>query len=273
MRKTLVAVFMLGLVFGGGRAGSVAQAQAQDLPTDPALVSGQLDNGLRYVIREHAEPPGKAAIWMHLHTGSLNETDRQRGLAHYLEHMAFNGSENFPPGAVVPFFQSLGMTFGRDQNAFTSFDQTTYQLTLPDVQAETLAQGMTFFSDILFQLSLAPKEIEDERQIIQEERRRSLSGDQRTMYYVLERLVPGSIVGQRIPIGTQETINSVQRADFQDYYGKWYVASNATVMVVADTRASQLVELIKEHFGPRPRCPARLPRTRRSSRTTAALRS
>jgi len=231
----------------------------QPLPTDPALTTGQLDNGLAYVVRRHTNPPGRAVIWIHLHTGSLNETDRQRGLAHYLEHLAFNGSENFPPGAVVPFFQSLGLTFGRDQNAFTSFEQTTYQLSLPDTQPETLRKGMTFFADVLHRLLLLPKEIDAERQIIQEERRRSLSGRQRTMYYVLERIAPGSIYGQRITIGTEETINSVQEADFRDYCGKWYVASNATVIVVADTDPAGVVALIQEQFSSAPKKPRPTP--------------
>ncbi len=237
----------------------VSTAAAQALPTDPALVTGQLENGLQYVIRQHALPPGRATVWLHLDTGSLNETDQQRGLAHYLEHMAFNGSENFPPGAVVPFFQSLGMTFGRDQNAFTSFNQTTYQLSLPDVQEETITKGMTFFADILYRLALPPKEIENERQIIQEERRRSLSGQQRTMYYVLEHLAPGSLLGQRIPIGTKETINRVQRSDFEDYYNKWYVASNATLLVVADTDPQKVITLIKKSFGDAPKKPRPTP--------------
>src|SRR4029450_2985913 len=156
-----------------------ATSIAQSLPTDPSLVTGELDNGLKYIVRQHAVPPGRAAIWMHMSTGSLNETDRQRGLAHYLEHMAFNGSPNYPPGSVVPFFQSLGMTFGRDQNAFTNYEQTTYQLSLPDAKPETLGQGMTFFSDIVGCLSLLPGEIDAERQIILEERRRGLSAGQR----------------------------------------------------------------------------------------------
>ena len=118
MRSALNTTFIAWLVTCCCASTVVAQA----LPSDPALVTGALDNGLHYIIRQHDRPPGRAAIWLHLDTGSLNETDRQRGLAHYLEHMAFNGSENFPPGAVVPFFQSLGMTFGRDQNALTSFD-------------------------------------------------------------------------------------------------------------------------------------------------------
>lgn len=142
-------------------AGSTAWAQT--LTNDPALVTGELDNGLHYVIRKHANPPGRATIWIHMHTGSLNETDHQRGLAHYLEHMAFNGSTNFPPGSVVPFFQSMGMTFGRDQNAFTNMEQTTYQLSLPDVKPETLKKGMMFFADILSRLSLTPAEIDNER--------------------------------------------------------------------------------------------------------------
>ncbi|MHB8865409.1 MAG: M16 family metallopeptidase [Pirellulaceae bacterium] len=247
----LMAEILMLIAIGG--------AAAQNLPTDPALVTGQLDNGLRYVVRQHANPPGRATIWMHIHSGSLNETDSQRGLAHYLEHMAFNGSENFPPGSVVPFFQSLGMTFGRDQNAFTSFDQTTYQLSLPDAEPGTISKGLMYFADVLFRLSLLPTEIDDERQIIQEERRRSLSGQQRTMYYVLERLAPGSIFGQRITIGTEETINSVQQADFKDYYGKWYVPSNATLMVMADTDPQQVVSLVQKNFDAIPQVPRPTP--------------
>src|SRR5262245_1619637 len=107
---------------------AAGRALAQPLPSDPALVIGELANGLHYLVRQHAVPPGRAVIWIHFDTGSLNETERQRGIAHYLEHMAFNGSKHFEPGSLVPFFQSMGMTFGRDQNAFTSYDQTTYQL-------------------------------------------------------------------------------------------------------------------------------------------------
>ena len=188
-----------------------------------------------------------------MHTGSLNETDPQRGIAHYLEHMAFNGSENFAPGTLVPFFQSLGMQFGRDQNAFTNMEQTTYQLSLPDTRPETLGKGLTFFADVTGRLSLLPNEIDDERQIIQEERRRGLSGRQRTGFYVIEHLAPGSLYGERITIGKEETINSVKEADFRDYYGKWYGASNATLMVIADADPNEVVTLIKEKFGSLPK--------------------
>lgn len=244
---TVVAVSILAVL--------AAVARGQQLPSDPAVVSGRLDNGLRYMIKPHATPPGRAEVWIHMHTGSLNETDRQRGLAHYLEHMAFNGSANFAPGTLVPLFQSLGMTFGRDQNAFTSFDQTTYQLSLPDTKPATLAKGFTFFADVVGRLSLLPAEIDDERGIIQEERRRGLSGRQRVSFYVLERMAPGSLFGERITIGTEETINSVNQDDFKDYYDRWYGASNATLMVVADADPQQILAQVKEAFGSLPAKP------------------
>src|SRR5262245_53710736 len=127
MRRVL-ALLMLAVTVGSQIP---AQAAEDRLPEDPALVMGTLPNGLRYVVRPHKNPEGRVSIWLHVSSGSFNETDATRGLAHYLEHMAFNGSTNFPPGSVIPFFQSLGLAFGRDQNAFTSFDQTTYTLTLP----------------------------------------------------------------------------------------------------------------------------------------------
>jgi predicted Zn-dependent peptidase len=168
------------------------------------------------------------------------------------------------------------MTFGRDQNAFTSFDQTTYQLSLPDAKPETLAEGMKFFSDVTGRLLLLPEEIESERQIIQEERRRGLSGRQRTSYYVLEHIAPGSLYGMRLPIGTEETINTVNQQDFRDYYGKWYGAGNATLIVVADTDPASVIKVIGETFGdlPRPRSPS--PRMSASSPTpspSASLRT
>lgn len=229
-------------------AGSISLS-AQPLPTDDRLVTGELENGMHYIVRAHSNPPGRAVMWIHVSTGSLNETDQQRGIAHFLEHMAFNGSENFPPGSVIPFFQGMGLTFGQHQNAFTSFDQTTYQLSFPDVKPETLEKGMRFFGDIAGRLSLLPKEIDSERQVILEEKRARLGPQQRVQEFVLSRLMPGSIVGDRLPIGTEETLLKVSQQDFKDYYGKWYTPTNMTLMVVADTDPKVVVEKIKEAFG------------------------
>ncbi|MBC7835044.1 MAG: insulinase family protein [Phycisphaerales bacterium] len=228
----------------------VGAAKLSDpLPTDPRLVTGQLENGLRYVILKHATPPGRAAVYMHVSTGSLNETEKQRGAAHYLEHLAFNGSENFPPGKVVPFFESLGLTFGQHQNAFTSFDQTTYILELPDNTPETMGKALSFFSDVAGRLLLLPEEIDRERQVILEEKRSRLGAQQRVQEYILERLMPGSLVGARLPIGTEETLAALSQADFKDYYSKFYTPSNTTVLVVADTEPAQVAEQITGAFG------------------------
>lgn len=237
------------------RAGEALPVAGEPLPSDPRLVRGTLDNGLSYIIKQHPKPPEKVSMWIHLDTGSVNETDRQRGLAHYLEHMSFNGSENFPPGQVVPFFESLGMTFGRDQNAFTSFDQTTYQLSLPDTKAETLDKGMTFFADILSRLSLLDKEINDERAIITNEKTSRKSAQQRVGEFMLEKMAPGSRFGQRLPIGTDESLAALNRADFLDYYGTFYTASNATVIVVGDADPAVIEASIRKNFASAPKKP------------------
>lgn len=218
------------------------------LPTDDRLVTGELDNGMKYIVLRHANPPGRANMWIHISSGSLNETDKQRGIAHYLEHMAFNGSANFPPGSVVSFFESMGLVFGQHQNAFTSFNQTTYQLAFPDVKPETLERGMKFFGDVATRLSLLPAEIDKERQIILEEKRARLSAQQRMQDVVLKRLAPGSLLGDRLPIGVEETILGVNEPDFRDYYSRWYIPSNMTVIVVADTDPKLVVEQIVKGF-------------------------
>src|SRR5262245_37548683 len=196
--RRVVVLLMLAVVVGSQVPPEAADERLQ---TDPALVTGTLPNGLSYIVRPHKNPEGRVSIWLHVASGSLNETDATRGLAHYLEHMAFNGSANFPPGSVVPFFQSLGLAFGRDQNAFTSFDQTTYQLTLPGGGRDVLDKGMLFMSDVAMRMSLDVTEIDAERQIILEEKRARASAQQRVQDQIHERLAPAAAVGRRLPIG------------------------------------------------------------------------
>jgi zinc protease len=243
---SLMTAVLLVTFPGLARAASPAD---EKLPTDPALVTGTLPNGLAYIIRQHKNPEGRVGIWLHVASGSLNETEAQRGLAHYLEHMAFNGTANFPPGSVVPFFQSLGMAFGRDQNAFTGFDQTTYTLTLPGGGRDLVEKGMLYMADIATRMSLEPAEIDSERQVILEEKRARSSARQRAQDQFFERLAPESTLGRRLPIGIEQTINSVTRPDFQDYYSRWYVPSNMTVIVVGDTDPAMVAEVITQQFG------------------------
>jgi len=251
----------LGPATGRAQAPAPTTASAEEkLPTDPALVTGRLPNGLNYIIRAHKNPEGRVGIWLHVASGSLNETDATQGLAHFLEHLAFNGSANFPPGSVVPFFQSLGLSFGRDQNAFTGFDQTTYQLALPGGGRDVVEKGMLFMSDVAMRLSLTPALIDAERPVIVEEKRTRASARQRVEEQLYARLAPESTFGRRLPIGIEPTIKSVTQADFRDYYARWYVPSNMTVIVVGDTDPAMVVDVLTQQFGSGPTVPEPTPR-------------
>lgn len=219
---------------------------AQPLPTDPRNVQGELPNGMKYIVRKHSTPPGRAFVQMLVSTGSMNETDKQRGIAHFTEHMAFNGSTNFPPGSVVPFFESLGLTFGQHQNAGTSFDTTVYQLALNKNDPETLDKAFSFMSDVAMRITYPEAEIEKERPVILEEKRARTSPQYRVFVKSMEQLVP--TIGARVPIGVDETINGVKRQDFLDYYNAWYIPSNMTLVVVADMDEKVVVDHIKAKF-------------------------
>ncbi len=240
--------FVRSLVALAAVVAVVGPAASQPLEPDPEMRKGRLSNGLEYIIIEHANPPERANMFLHISSGSLNETDRTRGVAHYLEHMVFNGGENIPPGEVIPYFESLGMSFGQHLNAFTSFDQTTYILSLPDVEAATFEKGFLFFEDVLFGTLLLPEEIEKERGVIMEELRTGKGPEQRIRDQIFERLAPGSTFGRRLPIGTEETIRARERRDFQGYYGTYYVPSNATLMIAADAAPAKIEKLVEENF-------------------------
>ncbi|MBI1735760.1 MAG: insulinase family protein [Candidatus Rokubacteria bacterium] len=275
MRTVLALLLLLATVTPGATAPPATAAPGLDdrLPSDPRLVTGRLDNGFTYVIRRHPTAEKRIGIWLHVASGSLNETDSTRGIAHYLEHLAFNGSANFPPGALVPLFEQLGLTFGRDQNAFTTFDQTTYQIMVPAGQAATLDKALLFMSDVASRLDLTPQEIDRERQIILEEKRARASGSQRVQDHVIERLAPESTLGRRLPIGTEATIRSMTPADFRDFYRRWYVPANMTLIVAGDSDPAVVAPTIATHFGgasaaPRP---ARLPVGVQSTTGTRAI--
>ncbi len=218
------------------------------LPVDPNIKQGRLENGLRYWIREHATPPKKVGLYLHIDSGSVNEEENQRGLAHYLEHLAFNGSKHFPPGTLVKFFESIGMRFGSDQNAFTGFDQTTYILVLPNVETETLDKGLMFMSDVALGLSLLPNEVDKERNVILEEQRMRKGAGQRMRDKLIPILLPGSLVAERMPIGKEEVIKEADVSRLRAYYEKWYRPDNTTLLVVGDVTSAELEKHIAKHF-------------------------
>ncbi len=205
-----------------------------DLPVDPAVRWGRLENGLRYAILANPEPKGRASLRLAFRAGSLHETDEQRGLAHFLEHLAFNGSTHFPPGTLVEFFQRLGMSFGGDTNASTSFDRTSYLLELPDTHDATLEKAFTLFADYCGGLLLLENEINKERGIILSEKRARDSIEFRQFIGEFEFLLPESRFIHRIPIGTEEIISTAPRERFVDFYNTWYRPELTTVVAVGD---------------------------------------
>jgi zinc protease len=218
------------------------------LPVDPAVHMGRLDNGVTYWVRSHATPPGKIAFWMHVATGSVNEEDGQEGIAHYLEHMAFNGTQHFPPGELIKYFESIGLRFGQHQNAFTSFNQTTYILTLPNTNPETIDKGLLCLADFAFRMLLTEEEIAKERSVILEENRARKGVGQRLMERLLPSVLPGSRVARRLPIGLEETLKRVQRRDLLAYYTTWYHPAKVTILAVGDAPVETIVAAITKHF-------------------------
>ena len=225
-----------------------AQELKKKLPVDPSLKITTLDNGLKVIIKENKSPAGKVEMYLHVGSGSLDEEDNQQGIAHFLEHMAFNGSKNFPAGSLVKYFESLGLTFGMHQNAFTSFNQTTYILSLPNVKEETLEKGLLCLSDFAYRLDLLETEIDKERGVIEEEERARSSVRQRILYKILPELLPGSRVAERLPIGKMEVIKNAPRETFVDFYKKWYHPENAALIIVGDIKAEDMQKMSIKHF-------------------------
>lgn len=213
-----------------------------DLKADPKAQFGQLENGLRYVILPHDEPPGRASIRLYMDVGSLMEENDQQGMAHYLEHMAFNGSRHFKGGEMVEYFQRLGMGFGADTNAHTSFKETVYMLELPKVEPKYIAEGLQLFRDDLDGMLLNEAEIDKERGIILSEKLSRDSIEYRTMMAGYKFAMPESILPDRMPIGTEEMIKTMKRPRFAEFYEKYYTPKRATIVAVGDFKDTAAVK-------------------------------
>jgi len=254
--KLLYPIVMAGLFLsscqgvGENTKGPVHFAyQASDLPSDPEIEYGRLPNGLRYAVRHNETPTQTASLLMRIDTGSLNEADDTRGLAHFLEHMAFNGSENIPENEMTKRLEKYGLAFGADTNASTSFNQTTYQLELPDVSDELIDETMMIMRETASRLTLAPDAIERERGVILAEKRARNSPSFQSFLDSLEFYLGQTIVPERLPIGTEETINSVTAEQFQAFYRGYYRPENTFITLVGDFETSYAIEKIEKFFG------------------------
>ena len=246
LRKLFVAVLMLL-----GTTAMVAQPmQMPPIPVDPAVRIGKLDNGLTYYIRHNEYPEHVANFYIAQRVGSINEDESQRGLAHFLEHMAFNGSEHFKGNGIIEFCRSLGVEFGSDLNAYTSIDQTVYRVcNVPTKRATALDSCLLILKDWSNGLSLEADEIDKERDVVHNEWRLGEGPSQRMIQRALPKVYPGSKYGVRLPIGLMSVIDSFKPQTLRAYYQKWYRPDNQAIIVVGDVDVDHMEAKIKELFG------------------------
>jgi len=233
-----------------GQAEAKVWPQADsDIPADPSAVFGSLENGFRYMILPNSEPPNRVSIRLHIQAGALMEGEDQRGLAHFLEHMVFNGTKHFKDSnALIRQMQTRGISFGAHVNAYTSFDETVYMLDLPDLKPDTMDLCFGIMRDFGDGALLSEEEIDAERGVILSEKRSRDSVGYRMMEKQFNTLLPGSLIPKRFPIGVEEVIENAPRERFTDFYSKYYVPERMTFVVVGNVDAAEMQETIKSTF-------------------------
>lgn len=272
MNRLFFSAFFL-IVFAFGLPGFPRQLQAticpepgwpsqrSELAPDPTLVGGELANGLRYAVMENREPADHVALFLYVGGGSLHETEGQRGIAHFLEHMLFHGTTHFAPGELIGYLQDIGMGFGRDTNAHTSYDETVYRLDLPRGDDESLHKGMLVMADYARGALLLESEVERERGVILAEKRSRESAVQRARSAATAQKFAGTLLPDREVIGTTEVLLRADARVLRDYYEQWYRPENMVLVAVGDASSATLVGLIEKYFAPltgagkKPQCP------------------
>jgi zinc protease len=225
---------------------------AQRMPVDPQITIGEFPNGLRYYIKANKLPEKRAELRLVVKAGSVLEDDDQQGLAHFLEHMAFNGTRNFPKQEVVSFIESLGMRFGAHVNAYTSFDETVYMLQVPTDKPETLDRAFLILEDWATGLTLDPAEVDKERGVVIEEWRLRRGAGARLTDKMLPILLKGSRYADRLPIGKTEILQNFKYEQLKKFYTDWYRPDLMAVVAVGDFDKTAIENLIKKHFASMP---------------------
>ena len=229
MKKYLLSLLIV-VAFG---INSFAQMMA--LPMDPNVRYGKLDNGMTYYIRHNEKPENRADFYIAQKVGSVLEEENQRGLAHFLEHMAFNGTTNLPGMTLRNYLQSRGIKFGENLNAYTAIDETVYMVTNVQTDLPGLVDTcLLILHDWSSFIALEDAEIDNERGVILEEERTTGGANRRVMEQLLPKMYPGSPYGERLPIGTKEVIANFKYDELRDYYKKWYRPDLQGLIIVGD---------------------------------------
>lgn len=218
------------------------------IPQDPKVSKGVLENGMTYYVRSNENPKNRAELMLVVKAGSIDEDDDQQGLAHFAEHMSFNGTKNFPKHELTNYFQSIGMKFGPEINAYTGFDETVYQLKIPLDSAEFLEKGLQVLYDWACQVTDSDEEINNERGVIREEYQGGRDANYRMQMKWLPVFLHNSKYAKRLPIGKMEIIDNFQPEVLRRYRKDWYRPDLQAVIVVGDFNQDEMVKTVKEKF-------------------------
>ncbi|MCH8331712.1 MAG: insulinase family protein, partial [Bacteroidetes bacterium] len=252
------ALFISTLVFS--QETKISGELDNKIPVDPMIRIGKLDNGLTYYIRKNVKPEKRVEMRLVVNAGSLMEDDDQQGLAHFVEHMAFNGTKNFEKNEIVSYLQSIGVQFGADLNAYTSFDETVYILPIPTDDEEIVNQGLQVLEDWAHNVLLTEEEIDKERGVVVEEWRLGRGANQRMRDQYFPILFKESRYADRLPIGKKEIIEDSPYDAARRFYRDWYRPDLMAVIAIGDIDVDEMEQKIKDHFSgienpanPRPR--------------------
>ena len=239
---------MCCLSFAFGQKGTTNLTDT--LPVDPNVVIGKLDNGLTYYIRKNTKPEKRVELRMAVNAGSMMENKSQLGLAHFTEHMCFNGTKNFPHNELVDFLQKTGVKFGADINAYTSFDETVYMLQIPTDDTVAFNKGLQIIEDWAHNVTFDDKEIESERGVITEEWRLGLGADDRMRRKYFPVMFKNSLYADRLPIGDINIVKNCPHDTLRKFYHDWYRPNLQAVIIVGDIDVKAMEAYVKKHFGP-----------------------
>src|SRR6266571_3783252 len=253
VRNFLLTAVLLALCVAGAQTQLVrAQALTDSMPVDPQITIGKFANGMRYYIRRNKKPEKRAELRLVVKAGSILEDDDQQGLAHLVEHMAFNGTKHFPKNDIISFLESIGMRFGADVNAFTSFDETVYILTVPTDKPEVLDKALLVLEDWAHNLTFDPVETEKERGVVMEEWRLGRGAGMRMLQQIFPVILKDSRYADRLPIGKPEIIQNGKAERLKQFYADWYRPDLMAVVAVGDFDKAAIEKMITTHFASLP---------------------
>ena len=254
-KKTIITALFLVLIYSISNGQT---AQNTPLPLDPSVRTGKLANGFSYYIRKNTEPKERATLYLVNKVGSVLEYDDQQGLAHFMEHMSFNGTKHFPKNELVDYLQKAGVRFGSDLNAYTDFDETVYQLPIPTDNEEVFKNGMQIMRDWAQEATLDSLEIDKERGVILEEKRLGKGAQQRMQEKYLPVLFNNSRYSNRLPIGIEDVLKNCKQKTLRQFYTDWYRPDLQAIIFVGDINVDTVEKMIKAKF-----CDLRTPKSPR----------